>query len=344
MSPKVLIIRFSSIGDVTQTLSAAYVLHQNGFEVHWAIRIDLAPLVAFSPYVRRVWSLERRKGFLGLWDLALKLRRENFTHIYDAHDSLRSRFLFVFLKYIPTRKNFFKKRYFLRRPLYRFRRWIWIQFKKNLLPTPKEAQWQILEPLKVWGLNPVLPNKPVVHIDPNSLKIVEGELAKIQLSQFIALCPGAAHPLKRWPINYFKTIIQLNPKERFVILGGPFDTFADELVATDPDRVFNYAGRLTLLESAAMIQKAKVVITNDTGLMHLAEQLLKPTIALIGPSLFGYPVRHTTTTHVLENHLECRPCSRHGEGPCRNPIYQQCLQAILPQRVDQVLKNILQTL
>jgi ADP-heptose:LPS heptosyltransferase len=336
---KTLILRFSSVGDVVQTLSAAQNLAEAGHEVHWAIRVDLAPLIQYHPAVFRVWKLERRDGLRGLITLFWQLRRENFDFVYDAHDSTRSNFIFWGLRLIPTLKQIVKERHFLKRNLQRARRFIWIKFKKNWLTGPQEAQLQILEPLAEWGVETTLPKTPQFFIDPKSREIAQTELKKYQLTNYIALCPSAAHDLKRWPIEHWRQLIQLLPNQKFAILGGPQDTFLSELVELGPDRVINFAGRLTLLESAAVIDSARVTITNDTGMMHIAEQLLKPTFALLGPAPFGYPSRHQTTTRVFERDLECRPCSKHGQGPCINPNFKECLKSITPIEIVEALKN-----
>jgi len=336
---KTLILRFSSLGDVVQTLSAAQNLADAGHEVHWAIRVDLAPLIQYHPAVFRVWKLDRRDGLPGLFKLFWHLRRENYDFVYDAHDSTRSNFLFWGLRLIPTRKQIVKERHFLKRRLQRFRRFIWIKFKRNWLTEPREAQLQILKPLAKWGVETTLPKSPQFFIDPTSRQIVQSELQKYQLINYIALCPSAAHALKRWPMEHWRKLIELLPNQKFAILGGPQDAFLSELVQIDPDRVINFAGRLTLLESAAVIESAHAVITNDTGLMHIAEQLLKPTFALLGPAPFGYPSRHQTTTQVFERNLKCRPCSKHGQGPCTNPNFQECLRSIAPIEIVEALKN-----
>lgn len=325
---KVLILRFSSLGDVVQALSAAQNLFDQGFEVHFAVRIDLKEVVEACQAVKQVWPLERREGFSGLWRMLWQLRREKFTHIYDAHQSLRSSFLYFALRLFRPQACY------LRRPLYRFRRWLWIRFKKNWLPPPYEGQKQMLDPLKQWGIKTDLPQRLSVMFPAWQVEIVEQKLKRFGFAgRFIALCPSAAYELKRWPLDYWKELILLLPEQHFVVLGGAKDGFLQELEMLDPDRVLNLAGRLSLLESWIVLNQAELIVTNDTGLMHMAEQLAKPTIALMGPAPFGYPSRGGKSTVVLERDLACRPCSKHGQGPCVNLVYQKCLRDISPAEV-----------
>jgi ADP-heptose:LPS heptosyltransferase len=155
---------------------------------------------------------------------------------------------------------------------------------------------------------------------------------------FVTLAPSAAHPLKRWPLEKWIQLIQMLPQTRFVVLGGKEDQFLVPLQEQFPDRVRVLAGQLTYLESAAAVVRSRALVTNDTGLMHIAEQTGKPCIALMGPAPFGFPSRPTTL--VLERNLSCRPCSKHGQGPCRNPIYQECLRSIEALEVKQALQKV----
>ena len=115
----------------------------------------------------------------------------------------------------------------------------------------------------------------------------------------------------------------------FVVLAGPNDQFTKELNVNS--NVINWTGTTSLRESAYVISRSLAVIANDTGLMHIAEQMGKPTIALMGPAPFGFPSRKTTT--ILERNLKCRPCSKHGQGPCVNSNYHECLASISADEV-----------
>jgi len=88
------------------------------------------------------------------------------------------------------------------------------------------------------------------------------------------------------------------------------------------------------LQSAVVINLSDLIIANDTGLLHVADQMAKPTIALIGPTAFGYPSHPGSTT--LEIELPCKPCSKDGRGRCVNTVYQKCLVELTPERVARV--------
>lgn len=337
---KALLIRFSSIGDVIQCMSVATRLKEYECEVHWATRSDLAELVQHHPFVDQVWSLDRKEGFWGLVRLIFQLRQENFTHIYDAHNNLRSLILSAFLRWPLLPWAWQHEVQFLRKPKFRWKRFQLFYLRKNTFLQPFSGQRDLLEPLKAWGLSEELPNPPQILINDKAMEKVKVWLkSRLFTSPYVVLCPSASYELKRWPLTYWQKLINLNPDQNFLVLGGPADRFIEELVETRKGQVLTSVGELSLLESVAAIALSQAVISNDTGLLHAAEQLGKKSIALMGPAPFGFPSRSTTL--ILEMNLPCRPCSKHGQGPCRNKNYQQCLADIKPEFVSAQLQRVL---
>lgn len=331
---KILLIRFSSFGDVTQCLSVASRLAEIG-EVHWATRTDLAPLLERHPAIHRIWTLDRREGARGLLRLIRDLRAQGFTHVYDAHNSLRSRVISWALRPLLNPRFPFRRVRFLRRSSKRWKRFLLFRFRLNLFEKPFSGQRDLLEPLARWGLSRGLPPPPQIFPGEADFRIVDAELAKHGFDSFVALCPSAAYELKRWPIEHWRRLIETCPGEKFALLGGIHDAFVGDLVELGPDRIVNFAGRLSLTESAALIARARLTVANDTGLLHVAEQLGRPAVALMGPAPFGFPSR--PSTRILELDLKCRPCSKHGQGPCINPKFHQCLVDIRPETVAKLV-------
>jgi len=333
---KILLFRFSSFGDVLQTLSVAGKLGQAfpGAEIHWVTRQEFAPMIETHPNVQRVWTLQRGAGFGDLLKLGRALKAERFTHVYDAHNNLRSRILCWQLNGVLGWRIWTGRHRFLRRSIYRWRRFWLFRFHINLFPKPFTGQFALLEPLQKWGVNTQPPAPPQLFLPPDR---VERRRKQIAPPHFVTLAPSASYPLKRWPLENWAALIRLFPQTNFVVLGGPEDQFVNELVAVAPDRVTNLAGRLSLEESADVVALSRALVSNDTGLLHVAEQIGKPCVALMGPAPFGYPGRPTTEIQEIE--LPCRPCSKHGQGPCVNPEFQKCLRDISPERVAAVLRR-----
>ncbi len=337
---KILVVRFSSFGDVIQCLSVAGALKLKfpRAEIHWVTRQEFAPLIETHPAVSQVWYLHRDQGFKGLLDLAMTLRGIRFTHVYDAHNNLRSHFIGWVLKGLFSWRCWFQNLSFLRRPIYRWRRFLLFNFRKNLFPQPFNGQADLLRPLSQWGIPIVAPPAPQFFLSASQREQVLQRL-DLKSERFVALAPSAAYALKRWPLSHWMRLIQICDKQRFVVLGGPADDFLADLKSKFPERVKNFAGQLSLSESAVAISAAQALVSNDTGLLHVAEQLGVPAVALMGPAPFGFPSR--ATTKILELPLSCRPCSKHGQGPCTNPSFHQCLVDIKPELVASTLNTTL---
>ena len=327
---KLLIIRFSSIGDLTQALSIPSFVksYVPKAQIHFVTRGDLAQLLENHPNIDKLWSLEKSLGFSGLLKIISELRTEDYTHVYDAHNNLRSALIRLFL-WKPKK---------LVRPMHRLKRYLLIQWHINLFEKPFSGQRDLIKPLEKWGMPFRLPEPPQLFLNSEVVNQAEQILKQHGVnSEFIALAPSATYELKRWPISYWHNFVQLNPDKKFVVLAGPADDFTNEL--NSETNVINLTGKTNLLQSAAIVQKAKAVVCNDTGLLHFAEQLGKPAIALMGPAPFGFPSR--PSTRILEKDLWCRPCSKHGQGPCKNPNFQECLRSFSAEEVSKNLEQIL---
>jgi len=191
------------------------------------------------------------------------------------------------------------------------------------------GQGSYLAPLISWLGVPELPPAPQLYLNQETLDSVRRKI--ICPTPFVALVPSAAWKMKRWPVAHWKKLVTLLPNENFVILGGPQDSFCEEIAKVSPHRTQNLSGKLTLIESCAVVQLARLTISADTGLLHAADQLGKNAIALIGPT-FCYPSRPTVKVLEVSN-LKCKPCSKDGRGRCSQTVYQRCMVDITPQNV-----------
>jgi ADP-heptose:LPS heptosyltransferase len=339
---KILLIRFSSYGDVTQSLSIPSKLASLGqgsaVEIHWATKSDFVPLLQGHPHITKIWALQKNQGWRGLWSLVRGLRRENFTHIYDAHNNLRSHLICWLLQPPLAWNRIFLPPLLLRKSQKRWKRFLLFRLRINTYRQPFSGQRDLLEPLREWGLDESLPPPPQIVVSTSAEASVKKSLQEMGVtSGYYALAPSAAHALKRWPMGHWKNLVDLLPNETFVVLGGPTDHFLKELSDHAPHRVFNFAGKTDFAGTTALIANARALITNDTGVLHVAEQLGKKAVALMGPAPFGFPSR--PSTQVMEIKLKCRPCSKHGQGPCVNEKFHRCLVDITPTQVMVALQE-----
>lgn len=331
----VLVIRFSSFGDVTQALSIPTKIKEKypHTKLHFLVRKDLACLLEGHPQIDKIWSFDRSLGLIGLLVLIKNIAQFKFSHVYDAHNNLRSNLttLCLFIFGIFNRNPIC----ILTRPTFRFKRLLLFKFRINHFEQPFSGQRDLLAPLQKWGVPLGLPPTPQLFLTNDEILASEQFLKR---NDFYCLAPSAAYPLKRWPIEKWKQLIRTFDKSFFVLLGGPQDSFLQELEQIAPDRILNLSGKLNLRQSACMVYRSQALISNDTGLMHIAEQLGKNCVALMGPAPFGFPSRLTTI--ILQKNLKCRPCSKHGQGPCTNKNYQECLSSISETEVVSALNNM----
>jgi ADP-heptose:LPS heptosyltransferase len=324
----ILIIRFSSFGDIIQAGSSAEYLKQKfpNARILWLTKKEFSYVVGHFTAVDEVVSFDRKEGIWGLAQLALTLRKRQIAVVYDAHCNMRTlliRLLFLGFGglWIVRSKD-------------RFKRFLLFKCRINKLPKPFRGILSYITPLQeafdfpkigVKGSEklPVLDMRFEKSFDQNHKKI-------------IALAPSAAWELKRWPLQHWKKLIDIfvasSPDIELHLLGGPGDHFLEELVAIHPEKVVSHHREFSLVESCSFIKHAaKLVISADTGILHVADALGIPTLALIGPTAFGFPSHPQTVT--LEVPMSCRPCSKDGRGGCSQKIYQQCMVDITPENV-----------
>ncbi len=341
-SRKILIIRFSSLGDVLQSLSIpAKIKNQDSpfksAEIHFLTRSDFKDLVEKNPNINKSFFFEKGSGVKGLWHLLRVLRKENYTFIYDAHNSTRSKVIKIFLWLTGIFLNLKNGLSVLTKSQNRLKRFLLFKLRRNYFEQPFSGQRDFLEPLLDWGFDSQAPKTPVLFIPDRQFKIPRQIFSKNISRPFITLAPMAAHPLKRWPLEYWQKLIVENPRQFFVALGS--ESERSELDQIKGENFLNLAGQLSIMESGAMISLSSLLVSNDTGLMHIAEQTGKECIALMGPAPFGFPSRPKTV--ILQKNLSCRPCSKHGQGPCVNSEFQKCLRDISVTEVSHVLNRIM---
>ncbi|MES2963228.1 MAG: glycosyltransferase family 9 protein [Bdellovibrionota bacterium] len=334
MAPHLLIIRFSSFGDIIHGIGVPMAFKERfpDARVDWIVRSDLKGLVENHPAIDRVIAFDRREGWRGLLRQAWRLAKSDYTHVYDAHSNVRS--FFVRLVFLLAGS----KASVVVRSKERFQRWRLFRFKKSSMPKPYRSADSFHRPLAKWGLAPVVPSGPQYFPRTSLPNDVESALLSLP-KPYVALAPSAAWEMKRWPIEHWISLMNGLPHASFLLLGGPEDEFLTELALAVPGRTLNLAGRLSLVQSATLLHSCALTIANDTGMMHVADQMERPTIALIGPTAFGYPSH--SKSRALEIELWCKPCSKDGRGRCVNDLYKRCLVDLRPERVIAVAREVL---
>lgn len=321
----VLIIRFSSWGDITQALTAAEALKSRypTCQIHWVTRSDFAEFVGAFQAIDQVHKLPRKEGLLGLIRLGIQLRRLHFDLIFDAHSNLRSRIL-SFLLFSFSRK-------LIRRSKERLRRLLYFKFGVKTFSWPYRGALSYVRPLRAYVL------EAAPHLQ---LKAATTTPASPYTDKYVLLAPSAAWDLKKWPTEHWIALIEgirgRFPNQEMALLGGPEDDFSQIVAKT---RIENWAGKLSWLETTYAIARCKALVSGDTGALHVGDALNRPTVAILGPTAFGHPARANSIPAEIP--LWCRPCTKDGRGRCYNPSFKKCLVDVTPDRVLKTVEHVL---
>ncbi len=298
-------------------------------EIHWITRSDMVQVLSIDPQIDKIWSFDKSGGFSGLVALSRQLKAENFDYVYDAHNNIRSGIIKRVL-----RCRLFDRPKIVKRRKNRLKRMMLNHFRINCFEQPFVGVESFRKPLKRWGVTTFSDDASLYKFSAEISTKFEGFIGE----KTVTLVPSANWAMKRWPVSHWRSLIELLPDYDFVVLAGPLDTFCEEIAQVAPDRVRNMAGKCSLMESSYIVSQSRAVVSGDTGFMHSADLFGRPTVALIGPTAFGFPARSSSQTISLE--MKCRPCTKDGRGECSDKLYQRCMVDITPQRVAEKVRNI----
>lgn len=335
---KILVLRFGSLGDLVLLLPLLKNLRlafPDG-EIHLACKSRYAGLFEGSSSIDRIHTLAGG-GFGELLKLWKDLRGEHFDIIMDTHNVIRSTILYLSLS-APSKIRLRKEQ---------IRKGLLIRGKRNLYERIVHQSERYLDCARRMGIEAreITPSLDI----PDSVGRRAREFllsAGISGTPLVAVAPGARWETKRWPAELFaRTVSMLSGGGMGVVLiGGEDDAaIARDIAASVHPHPPNAAGTLSLLETAALLRECRLLITNDSAPLHLAEAVGTPVVALFGPTVreFGYfPTLPDSV--VLETDLPCRPCSRNGVRPCP-PGTKECLTSITVEQVIEAVRGIVAT-
>jgi lipopolysaccharide heptosyltransferase II len=322
---RILVVRFSSLGDVLLTTPLIRALRRS----HPAATISAltkqgwAPLLSANPHLDEVVAVSPGQSLV---PLARALRAARFTHLLDLHGSVRTRVLRLL---VPGAWTGFDARRQARQTLIRTHQ----DFYRDRLPIPE----RYFEAARDLNVRP--DGEPAeLFISPAAEARAEAWLARAGVDgdrALVALAPGAAHATKRWPMRHWQDLAAELVRRNFgvVLIGGTADRALAAEIMAPVEGVVSAAGELDLQASGALLRRARVAVSGDTGPMHLATAVRAPVVALFGPTVeqFGFfPYRARAVVH--QRAMPCRPCSSKG-GP-RCPLgHHRCLEEIEPSSV-----------
>lgn len=303
---KILVIRFSSIGDciwVTPILRCLKT--QLACEVHFVTKKQYAPLFEANPNIDTLHLL----GEKSLSELISLWRKEKFDYIIDLHNNLRTFYIKTALWNVPARS--YRK--------LRWQKWLLVNFKINKMPANHvvDRYFETITPL---GVQPDSKGLEL-HI-PEQYHLGKDFFPPEFQEKFIAFVIGASYATKKMPTAKIIEFCKQMPMPVILIGGKEDETAGNEIenyfLANQNHLVWNLCGKLNLMQSAWVVSQAEIVYGHDTGLTHIAACFQKKVYMIFGsttPELGLYP--YQTPHHIIENKkLTCRPCSRLGKYAC----------------------------
>lgn len=319
---KFLIIRFSSIGDIVLTTPVVRCLKKQiaTAEIHYLTKSNYSAILASNPYITKSHYLDNN-----LKELMRELRREDFDYIIDLHNNVRS---------LKVKKELAKPVRSVKK--INVKKWLYTSFKWNVLPRVHIVD-RYLKTVEGFGVRN--DGAGLDYFIGQDDQVKETDIPASHLAGYIGIVIGAALNTKKYPFHKVKELCEMIDHP-IILLGGLEDADEGErIAAVDNIKIYNACGKFTLNESADLVRRAKLIVTNDTGLMHIATAFKRPTITLWGNTVpeFGmYPYyganylstqEHPPYDIVEIKNLGCRPCSKIGYDKCPRDHFK-CMELI----------------
>lgn len=302
---KILLLRFSSIGDIVLTTPVIRCLKaQTGAELHFLTKKSFESLLTPNPFLDKVYSFERE-----VTEVLPLLKREQYDWVIDLHHNLRS----ARIKWALGRpaRAFHKLN---------FAKWLLVNFKINRLP-PRHIVDRYLDTVADLGVR--YDGAGLDYFIPQEQELPAREAdPRLEAGQYTAFAIGATHATKRLPPDKIVDVCAAI-KQPVVLLGGKAEAmYSSDIAKRAGPHVVDLCGRLSLHQSASLVRQASRVLTHDTGLMHIAAAFRKEIVSFWGSTVpaFGmypfYPEGISANITLEVNNLSCRPCSKIGFDRC----------------------------
>lgn len=323
---KILVIRLSSIGDIVLTSPVVRCLKTQfpDTEIHYITKKENFSILTANPHITKLWLFNKNFD-----ELIPELRKENFDHIVDLHRNFRSAYL---IKRLNRPASSFPKS--------NIRKWMMVRLRMRKLKVEHvvERYFNAVSQLGVKydgnGLDYFIPAEEEVGLTALPDQFLHG---------YTAVVIGGKHTTKILPEEKIISICNhLNMP--VILLGGPEDRSRGERIALQSNRtVLNACGIYSINQSASLVRQAINVITNDTGLMHIAAAFRRPIVSVWGNTVPGfgmypfYPdsLRPGSLFSEVKG-LSCRPCSKIGYDKCP----QGHFRCMMDQDTDRIVNFI----
>ncbi|MCF8235868.1 MAG: glycosyltransferase family 9 protein [Bacteroidales bacterium] len=325
---KILVIRLSSIGDIVLTSPVLRCLKEqvSDCKLHFLVKKKFYPVVRANPHLDHIHTLEEN----GLKPLSRELKEEKFDFIVDLHKNLRSTYLKQKLKVAAS--GF---------PKCNYEKWLLTRFKINRMPGLHvvDRYFKALQPLNVTN-----DGKGLEYFIPKEEEADLSNLPGFLKDGYIGFVIGARHNTKIFPPEKVAELID-RLEEPIILLGGKEDhERAGQIMKMSNKQIFNACGKFSLNQSASLVKQARQIITNDTGLMHIAAAFGKKIVSLWGNTvpefgMYPYLPGQEERSMIFEvKGLRCRPCSKLGYDRCPKGHFK-CMREIDTNQIANAINN-----
>lgn len=343
---KVLIVRLSSLGDlilassVLESPPVRLEVSSGTLLLDWLVAEEFKSLLEGHPRLNQIVGFRRKAGLLAWIRLSKRLWEAGYDEVLDLHLSLRTRIMrFGFMIW-----DFSSGRTTLWRGVCKERGRLWAYFllKRKLPRRFLPAHW-ISKFVRVWGGVLQTPDALERLPRPNFSHLQNSAEPKLP-DEFFCVMPSSNWKGKNWPVAKYLELLQ-SSRALPVILGTPKDEASLQLIdLLQKAKVAHLSGigKWSLPELGAVLKKSRGLISGDTGLVHLAQALEVPAVAIFGPTTpeMGFGPWNPSTVSVGSD-LWCRPCSKDGRGCFRLLNPYQCLERVTVDQVAQAASRIL---
>lgn len=304
---KILIVRFSSIGDIVLTTPVVRAIHEQKpeIEIHYITKMNFASLLNDNPSIKKIYTIEKSVS-----EVIDALKSEKYDFIIDLHKNIRT---------LRLKQSLGVKSYSFDK--LNFQKWMLVNFKVDKLPNIHVVD-RYFEAVKEIGVANEGKRCELFLNDSDKVDTIKEFGLKPQ--EYLSVAVGAQFATKMLPEDMLISIL-LKINYPIVLLGGPTDEARGKNLIEglkDNPNVYNAINQFSLTQSASIVAQSKVILTHDTGLMHIATTFNIPIVSVWGSTVpeFGmYPYYPSNpelySIHEVKN-LSCRPCSKIGYDTC----------------------------
>jgi heptosyltransferase-2 len=310
---KILIIRFSSIGDIVLTTPVIRCLKEQlpQVEIHYCSKSNFKAILDPNPYISKNYYYQNN-----LSSLLEELKNEKYDLIIDLHHNLRT--LIMKLKLGIESRSFRKMN---------FQKWLLVKWKINKMGNSHVVD-RYMETIAHLGI--VNDNKGLDYFIPTPDVVNLNALPGQFNHGYTAYAIGGQHATKKLPLHKMIELCK-QIQQPIILLGGKEDfNNADQIISACTDQMlYNACGQYNLNQSASLIAQATNVISHDTGLMHIAAAFKKNIISIWGNTVpaLGFSPYQTSFKVVENNAINCRPCSKLGYSACPKSHFK-CMEEL----------------